>query len=118
MNAAVLSAGAGTVSGRRDLQRRRIRRFMRHRLAVVSAIVLAVLILAAACAPAVERLLGADIRNVDLTALLQGPSLAHPLGSIPEPRSDRSMSPLGRLEVTPGGLAPSTLRFADRLGGC
>ena len=81
MSAAVLSAGATAVSGRRDLRRRRLRRFVRHRLAVASAIVLAVLILAAAGAPLVERLLGADIRDVDLTALLQGPSLAHPLGT-------------------------------------
>ncbi|MYG51075.1 MAG: ABC transporter permease subunit, partial [Rhodospirillaceae bacterium] len=63
------------------MRRRRLRRFLRHRLAVASAVVLALLILAAAFAPAVERLLGADIRNVDLTALLQGPSLAHPLGT-------------------------------------
>ena len=81
MSAAVLSAGATAVSGRRDLRRRRLRRFVRHRLAVASAIVLAILILAAAGAPLVERMLGADIRDVDLTALLQGPSLAHPLGT-------------------------------------
>ncbi|MCY4066546.1 MAG: ABC transporter permease subunit, partial [Rhodospirillaceae bacterium] len=81
MSAAVLSAAAGTAAGRRDVRRRRLRRFLRHRLAVASAVVLALLILAAAFAPAVERLLGADIRDVDLSAILQGPSLAHPLGT-------------------------------------
>ena len=74
-------SAAVTVAGRRELRRRVFNRFVRHRLAVASAVVLAILILASAFAPAVERLLGADIRDVDLGAILQGPSLAHPLGT-------------------------------------
>ena len=74
-------SAAVTVAGRRELRRRLFSRFVRHRLAVASAVVLAILILASAFAPAVERLMGADIRDVDLGAILQGPSLAHPLGT-------------------------------------
>ena len=74
-------SAAVTVAGRRELRRRVFNRFVRHRLAVASAVVLAILILASAFAPAVERLMGADIRDVDLGAILQGPSLAHPLGT-------------------------------------
>lgn len=69
------------IPGRRDMRRRRIRRFMRHRLAVASAVVLTLLILSAAFAPLIERMMGVDIRDVDLNALMQGPSLAHPLGT-------------------------------------
>ena len=76
-----MTAAAITVAGRHELRLRVLRRFLRHRLAVASAVVLVILILAAALAPAVERLLGADIRDVDLSAILQGPSLAHPLGT-------------------------------------
>ncbi|MYF07576.1 MAG: ABC transporter permease, partial [Rhodospirillaceae bacterium] len=76
-----MTAAAITVAGRHELRLRVLRRFLRHRLAVASAVVLAVLILASVFAPAVERLLGADIRDVDLSAILQGPSLAHPLGT-------------------------------------
>ncbi len=74
-------SAAVTVAGRRELRRRLFSRFVRHRLAVASAVVLAILILASAFAPAVERLMGADIRDVDLGAILRGPSLAHPLGT-------------------------------------
>ena len=74
-------SAAIAVAGRRELRLRVLRRFLRHRLAVASAVVLVILILASASAPAVERLLGADIRDVDLGAILQGPSLAHPLGT-------------------------------------
>ena len=76
-----MTAAAIPVAGRRELRLRVLRRFLRHRLAVASAVVLVILILASALAPAVERLLGADIRDVDLSAILQGPSLAHPLGT-------------------------------------
>ena len=74
-------SAAVTAAGRRELRRRLFSRFVRHRLAVASAVVLAILILASAFAPAVERLMGADIRDVDLGAILQGPSLTHPLGT-------------------------------------
>ncbi|MCY4395607.1 MAG: ABC transporter permease [Rhodospirillaceae bacterium] len=76
-----MSAAAISVTGRHELRLRVLRRFLRHRLAVASAVILAVLILASVFAPAVERLLGADIRDVDLSAILQGPSPAHPLGT-------------------------------------
>ena len=76
-----MTAAAMTVAGRRELRLRVLRRFLRHRLAVASAVVLVFLILASALAPAIERLLGADIRDVDLSAILQGPSAAHPLGT-------------------------------------
>ncbi|MCY4311838.1 MAG: ABC transporter permease [Rhodospirillaceae bacterium] len=62
-------------------RRRRLHRFMRHRLAAASAIILGMLFLASAFAPLVERLMGIDIRDVDLHALQQGPSAAHPLGT-------------------------------------
>ena len=76
-----MTAAAMTVAGRRELRLRVLRRFLRHRLAVASAVVLVILILASALAPAIERLLGADIRDVDLSAILEGPSAAHPLGT-------------------------------------
>ncbi len=68
-------------ASRREIRRRRLRRFMRHRLAAASAIILGMLFLASAFAPLVERLMGVDIRDVDLHALQQGPSTAHPLGT-------------------------------------
>jgi peptide/nickel transport system permease protein len=54
------------------------RRFRRHRLAVVSAVLLAVLILAVVLGPFVWRI---SINDIDFTARLQGPSLAHPFGT-------------------------------------
>jgi len=57
------------------------RRFLRHRLAVASLLVLATLGVLAAAAPLVERALGVDAFTADLYHRLQGPSLAHPLGT-------------------------------------
>ena len=57
------------------------RRFLKHRLAVFSACVLAVLALAALSAPLAEAVLGADAESVDLFNRFQPPSLAHPLGT-------------------------------------
>lgn len=57
------------------------RRFLRHRLAVASLLVLATLGVLAAAAPLVERALGVDAFTADLYKRLQGPSLAHPLGT-------------------------------------
>lgn len=57
------------------------RRFLRHRLAVASLLVLATLGTLAAAAPLVERTLGVDAFTADLYQRLQGPSLAHPLGT-------------------------------------
>ncbi len=54
------------------------RRFRKHRLAVVSAVVLAVLILGVLIGPLFWTL---PIDEIDFSATLQGPSLAHPLGT-------------------------------------
>lgn len=57
------------------------RRFRRHRLAVASAVVLALLALLAAAAPLVAALLDVDPELVDLLGRFASPSLAHPLGT-------------------------------------
>jgi peptide/nickel transport system permease protein len=54
------------------------RRFRRHRLAVVSGVVLLLLILAVAFGPLIWRV---QINEIDFTAQLQPPSWAHPLGT-------------------------------------
>ncbi len=58
-----------------------LRRFRRHRLAVVSAGVLATLALISAMAPWVEGFLGVDAHAVDLFQRFAPPSFAHPLGT-------------------------------------
>ena len=57
------------------------RRFLKHRLAVLSAGVLAALALAALAAPLVEALTGADAGTVDLFNRFQPPSARHLLGT-------------------------------------
>jgi peptide/nickel transport system permease protein len=54
------------------------RRFRRHRLAVVSIVILWAMILAVAFGPLLWRV---QINEIDFTAQLQGPSWAHPLGT-------------------------------------
>lgn len=54
------------------------RRFRRHRLAVASAAILIVLVLAVMFGPLIWKV---PINDVDFTAHLEGPSGAHPLGS-------------------------------------
>jgi peptide/nickel transport system permease protein len=54
------------------------RRFRRHRLAVVSAVVLLAMILAVAFGPLLWRV---QVNDIDFSAQLQGPSWAHPLGT-------------------------------------
>ncbi|MGA3002033.1 MAG: ABC transporter permease [Acetobacteraceae bacterium] len=54
------------------------RRFRRHRLAVVSAIILLSMIFAVAVGPLLWRV---QINDIDFTAQLQGPSWAHPMGT-------------------------------------
>jgi peptide/nickel transport system permease protein len=54
------------------------RRFRKHRLAVVSAVVLMLLILAVLIGPLYWQV---PIDDIDFGAMLQGPSLAHPLGT-------------------------------------
>jgi len=54
------------------------RRFARHRMAMFSAVVLSLLVLTALLGPLVWTL---PINEIDFTARLAGPSLAHPLGT-------------------------------------
>jgi len=61
--------------------RRMARRFLRHRLAVASLIVLMLLALLALFAPLVEYLLGIDAETANLFQRFQPPSPAHPLGT-------------------------------------
>ena len=56
-------------------------RFARHRLAVASALALALLSLLAIAAPAVEGILGVDGEAVDLFNRFAAPTAAHPLGT-------------------------------------
>ncbi|MCA3280810.1 MAG: ABC transporter permease [Roseomonas sp.] len=54
------------------------RRFRKHRLAVVSAVLLGLLVLAVLFGPLVWRV---PINDIDFSVILHGPSLAHPLGT-------------------------------------
>jgi peptide/nickel transport system permease protein len=54
------------------------RRFSRHKLAVVSAFLLLILILAVVVGPFIWRV---KINDIDIVAGMQGPSLAHPFGT-------------------------------------
>jgi len=54
------------------------RRFRRHRLAMVGAVILLLMILAVLAGPFVYRV---PINEIDFKAKLQGPSAAHPLGT-------------------------------------
>ena len=54
------------------------RRFRRHRLAVASACILSAMILAVIFGPWIWRV---QINDIDFSAMLQGPSWAHPLGT-------------------------------------
>ena len=54
------------------------RRFRHHKLAVVSGVILISLVLAVGFGPLIWRV---PINDVDFTAHLEGPSVAHPLGS-------------------------------------
>jgi peptide/nickel transport system permease protein len=57
------------------------RRFLQHRLAVISLAVLNRMAVMSALAPAIERLLNLDATMTDLLSRLLPPSLAHPLGT-------------------------------------
>ena len=57
------------------------RRFLEHRVAVGSLAALVVLALLALAAPLAEIALGLDVTRVDLLAIKQLPSAAHPLGT-------------------------------------
>jgi len=57
------------------------RRFLKHRLALVSGCLLIALALFALSAPVVEAVFGVNAEAVDLFNRFQAPSLAHPLGT-------------------------------------
>ena len=58
-----------------------LRRFLRHRLAVASALLLVLLVLLSAAAPVVAALLGHDPNAVDLFNRFAPASASHPLGT-------------------------------------
>ncbi len=58
-----------------------LRRFRRNPVAAASVAVLAVLVLSAIFAPAIEALLGPGASDVDLLNRFAAPSAAHPLGT-------------------------------------
>lgn len=58
-----------------------LQRFLRHKLAVLSALVLAILVALAVMAPVIEHLLGVDAEAVDLFARYAPPSGEHLLGT-------------------------------------
>jgi peptide/nickel transport system permease protein len=61
--------------------RRMARRFLRHRLAVASLVVLALLALLSVFAPLIEQALGIDAETANLFQRFQPPSDTHPLGT-------------------------------------
>ena len=58
-----------------------LRRFVRHRMAVASAAILAILGVLTLAAPLVELAMGIGANDIDLLHRFAGPSLAHPLGT-------------------------------------
>jgi peptide/nickel transport system permease protein len=64
-----------------SMSRRMWRRFLQHRLALASLLVLLVMAFASVGAPVVESVLGLDARTANLFAQFQPPSLEHPLGT-------------------------------------
>ncbi len=72
------SAGTGSTRPRVSPWEEAWRRFRKHRLAVVSAVVLSLIILAVLIGPLFWTV---PIDEIDFRARLQGPSLAHPLGT-------------------------------------
>ena len=79
------SATASAAAAAAAVPRRRVspwgeawRRFRKHRLAVASAVVLSVIILAVLLGPLVWRV---PIDEIDFSVRLEGPSWAHPLGT-------------------------------------
>lgn len=77
-----LAAAAGEAAGpSRPLRVILWRRFLEHRVALGSLIVLLILTGTALAAPLAEAMLGLDVTQVDLLGLKQPPSAAHPLGT-------------------------------------
>jgi peptide/nickel transport system permease protein len=78
-SAALGGGGGGTGSApRRSLGAEAWRRFKRHRLAFVGALILALIVFAVVIGPWVWTV---PINEIDFAATLQGPSLQHPLGT-------------------------------------
>ena len=76
--ASVGVAGSGRRAHHTSLARETWRRFRRHRLAVASSGILALMMLAVAFGPLVWQV---PINDIDFSAQLSGPSWAHPLGT-------------------------------------
>ena len=76
--AAPASSLAATARARPSLWREATRRFRRHRLAMLGAVILLTLVTAVVAGPFVYRV---PIDEIDFKAKLKGPSRAHPLGT-------------------------------------
>ena len=78
--AAVLETGAALAGARRRVTpgQDAWRRFRRHRLALISLVVLGVMVGVIGFGPLVWRV---AINDIDFSAMLQGPTVAHPLGT-------------------------------------
>jgi peptide/nickel transport system permease protein len=63
---------------RTSLWREAMRRFVKHRLAMVGAVMLAVMVTAVVAGPLVYRV---PIDDIDFKAKLKGPTMAHPMGT-------------------------------------
>ena len=75
---ALLAGGAARTTKRVTLAAESWRRFRRHKLAVVGAVILAVIVLAVLVGPWVWQV---PINDIDFGARLEGPSWRHPLGT-------------------------------------
>ena len=80
-SAELLSAARSPAGPPVPLGRAFWRRFLRHRLAVASGVVLVLLCVLALAAPAIEVARGIDSNAVDLLNRFQPASAAHPLGT-------------------------------------
>lgn len=78
MSSTVNAAPRGTP---RSMTARMARRFLQHRMALASLLLLALLTLLAAAAPLVEAWLGVDANKADLFGRFAQPSAGHPLGT-------------------------------------
>ena len=84
------------------------RRFRRHKLAVVSGVILLVIVAAIAVGPMVWRV---PINEIDFTAKLEGPSWSHPFGT-----DDLGQDVLSRLLY--GGRVSLAVGFSAMLVAC
>ncbi len=76
-----MSAAAEHPRRRKTPLRLTVTRFLDHRAALASAVVLVVLVLLALAAPLAEHVMGLDANEVDLLNRFAAPSAAHPLGT-------------------------------------